>query len=193
METTFWIWLAIIVVSLIIEIVTLDLVSIWFSFGAVVPFILSAIGGIPIEIQIVVFFLVSALMIVFLRKYAQKWLFKGMNLKTNTDALLGKTYRLLEKTDFETSGLIKINDVVWKAVGENGELIEKGQLVEVVRIAGNKMIVRKSLENKETEVQSEENKHKYERDEESYLSAQEEKAAKEDKKQENSNVIEEGE
>ena len=153
METTFWIWLAIIVVSLIIEIVTLDLVSIWFSFGAVVPFILSAIGGIPIEIQIVVFFLVSALMIVFLRKYAQKWLFKGMNLKTNTDALLGKTYRLLEKTDFETSGLIKINDVVWKAVGENGELIEKGQLVEVVRIAGNKMIVRKSLENKETEVQ----------------------------------------
>ena len=56
METTFWIWLAIIVVALIIEIVTLDLVSIWFSFGAVVPFILSAIGGIPIEIQIVVFF-----------------------------------------------------------------------------------------------------------------------------------------
>ena len=55
------------------------------------------------------------------------------------------------------------------------------------------MIVRKSLENKETEVQSDENKHKYERDEDSKLSVQVEKAAKEDKKSENLNVVEEGE
>ena len=107
METMFWIWLAIMAVTVIIEIVTLDLVSIWFAFGAVIPFILSAIGGIAIEIQIAVFVAVSALLIIFLRKNAQKLLFKNMNQKTNVDAFEGKKVRLLEDTDFEHNGSVK--------------------------------------------------------------------------------------
>ncbi len=116
MEVTFWVWLAIIVVSVIVEIATLDLVSVWFAVGSIVPFILSAIGGIAIEIQISVFVVVTAVLIIFLRKYAQKLLFKNMNDKTNLDMQIGKIYRLLEDADFEKNGLIKINDVVWTAV-----------------------------------------------------------------------------
>ena len=41
MEEMFWVWLAVIAIALIIEIITLDLVSVWFACGAVVPFILS--------------------------------------------------------------------------------------------------------------------------------------------------------
>lgn len=142
METMFWIWLGLIVVAVIVEIATLDLVSVWFAIGAIIPFILSAIGGIPIEIQVVVFVVVSALMIIFLRKYAQKWLFKNMNTKTNIDVQIGKVYRLLEDADFEKNGSVKINDVVWTAVSDDGKLIKKGQLVEIVRVDGNKMIVK---------------------------------------------------
>ena len=50
METMFWVWLAVIVVSVIIELITFELVSIWFSAGAVIPFILAGIGGIDIEV-----------------------------------------------------------------------------------------------------------------------------------------------
>ncbi len=143
----FWIWLGLLVLAVIIEIATLDLVSVWFAVGAIIPLILSGIGGIMIEIQVVVFVVVSALLIIFLRKYAQKWLFKNMNSKTNMDMQIGKVYRLLENADFEKNGSVKINDVVWTAVSEKGQLIEKGQLVEIVKIEGNKMIVKPAKEN----------------------------------------------
>ena len=143
MEVMFWVWLGVIAVTLIIEIVTLELVSIWFTIGAVIPFILSAIGGIRIEIQISVFVVVSALLILFLRKAAQKVLFKNMNEKTNTDSIVGKKFKLLEKTDLENNGSLKINGVVWTAVSEDGNLIEEGTLVEVIRLDGNKLVVRK--------------------------------------------------
>lgn len=156
METMFWVWLAIIVVAVIVEIATLDLVSVWFAIGAIIPFILAAIGGIAIEIQVVVFVVVSALLIIFLRKYAQKWLFKNMNYKTNLDVQIGRVYRLLENADFEKNGSVKINDVVWTAVSENGALIEKGQLVEIVRVDGNKMIVKHAEDKTEVNVLEEE-------------------------------------
>lgn len=138
----FWIWLAIIVLSVIIEIATLDLVSVWFAVGGIIPFILSAIGGIAMEIQISVFVVVTAVLIIFIRKYAQKLLFKNMNDKTNLDMQIGKIYRMLDDANFEKNGSIKINDVVWTAVSESGELIKSGQLVEVVKIGGNKMFVK---------------------------------------------------
>lgn len=150
METMFWVWLAVIAISLVIEIITLDLVSVWFACGAVIPFILSAIGGIGVEWQILVFVIVTALLIIFVRKYAQKLLLKNMNTKTNVDSLVGKKYRLLEDTDFEHIGSVKVNDVVWTAVSSDGSLIKAGQLVEVEKIDGNKLIV-KAVEEKKVE------------------------------------------
>ncbi len=157
MEAMFWVWLAIIAISLVIEIITLDLVSVWFAFGALIPFILAAIGGIAIEIQISIFVVVTALLIIFLRKYAQKLLFKNMNAKTNVDSLVGKTYRLLEDTDFEHIGSVKVNDVIWTAISEDGKLLKKGSLVEIVNVDGNKLVVKKSskAENEERNTKDE--------------------------------------
>ena len=146
MDTMFWVWLAVIAISIIIEIITLDLVSVWFAFGAVVPFILSAIEGVGIEWQIAIFVVVSALLIIFVRKYAQKLLFKNMNAKTNVDALEGRKVRLLEDTDFEKNGSVKINDVVWTAISDDGKLIKQGSLVEIVKVDGNKLHVRETQE-----------------------------------------------
>ncbi len=142
METMFWVWLAIIVITVVIEIVTLDLVSVWFAVGAVIPFILAGIGGIRIEIQIAIFVIVSALLIAFIRKYAQKLLFKNMKDKTNMDIYIDKEFKLLEGCDFENNGSIKINDVVWTAKSENGQKIEKNTIVKVVKLDGNKVIVK---------------------------------------------------
>ena len=146
MDTMFWVWLAVIAISIIIEIITLDLVSVWFAFGAVVPFILSAIEGVGIEWQIAIFVVVSALLIIFVRKYAQKLLFKNMNAKTNVDALEGRKVRLLEDTDFEKNGSVKINDIVWTAISDDGKFIKQGSLVEIVKVDGNKLHVRETQE-----------------------------------------------
>ena len=159
MEIMFWVWLGVIALTLIIELCTMELVSIWFTLGAVVPFILSAIGGIYIEIQIAIFVVVSALLIVFIRKYAKKLLFKNMNEKTNLDSIVGKHYRVVEETTFEKNGAIKINDVVWSIIGENQETIEKGSIVEVLRVEGNKLIVKKvdNVDNKKEDTDTDHN------------------------------------
>ena len=143
MGVMFWIWLAVLVVSVIIEIFTMDLVSIWFGVGAIIPLFLSLIDDFPIVWQIVIFIASSALLMIFLRKIAQKLLFKNSNSKTNLDSCIGKTYRLLKETDFEKNGEIKVNGVVWTAVSEDGKLILAGELVEIIEVKGNKFVVKR--------------------------------------------------
>lgn len=197
MDTMFWVWLAVIAISIIIEIITLDLVSVWFAFGAVVPFILSAIEGVGIEWQIAIFVVVSALLIIFVRKYAQKLLFKNMNTKTNVEALEGRKVRLLEDTDFEKNGSVKINDVVWTAISDDGKLIKQGSLVEIVKVDGNKLHVRETQEpanetstteapitNENTTVSQEESQEKTESSDPQINNTVEVKEVKADKKSE---------
>ncbi len=197
MDTMFWVWLAVIAISIIIEIITLDLVSVWFAFGAVVPFILSAIEGVGIEWQIAIFVVVSALLIIFVRKYAQKLLFKNMNTKTNVEALEGRKVRLLEDTDFEKNGSVKINDVVWTAISDDGKLIKQGSLVEIVKVDGNKLHVRETQEpanetstteapitNENTTVSQEESQEKTESSDPQINNTVEVKEVKTDKKSE---------
>lgn len=149
MAISFWVWLAVIVVTFVIEVVTLELVSIWFSIGAIIPFILSIFPSVPVWIEIVVFVVVSLLCVLFLRKYAQKWLMKSSDGKTNINLYEGKVVRMLEDANFEKNGSIKVNDVTWTAVSQDGSLIKAGELVEIVNVDGNKFIVKKANENKE--------------------------------------------
>lgn len=145
MDYMFWVWLGIIVVTAIVEFATMEIASIWFTFGAIIPFIMAAIGGVHWAIQVVVFVVLSALFIVLLRKVTIKFLFKNSNHKTNVDALIGQKHRMLSRTDFETLGSVKINDVVWSATGEDQQTIEKDEIVEIVKVQGNKLVVKRSV------------------------------------------------
>ncbi len=138
-----WIWVAVIVLSIIIEVFTMEIVSIWLTFGAIIPLILAATGKVNWLIQLVVFFVVSTVLIVSLRKVTKKFLLKNATEKTNLNALIGQKFRMLERTDFETIGSIKINGVVWAAVGLDRQTIEKDDIVEIVNVSGNKMVVKK--------------------------------------------------
>ena len=142
METMFWIWLAIIVVTAIIEICTTELVSIWFTFGSILPMILSATTDISIPWQIAICIAISAILIACLRKISIKFLFRNGDNKTNLDALIGEKFRLLERTDFETIGKVKVKDIEWSVVGDQRQTIEKGSVVEVVKISGAKLTVK---------------------------------------------------
>lgn len=148
MDVMFWVWLGVIVATAIVEFATMEIVSIWFTIGAIIPFILAGTRAVGWEIQIVIFVAISAILIVSLRGVTKKYLLKNSNEKTNLDLLIGKKCKMLEKTDFETTGSVKINDIIWSAVADNGQTIEKGQLVEIVKVEGNKLIV-KNLEEKE--------------------------------------------
>ena len=142
MNTMFWIWLAIIVITAIIEICTTELVSIWFTFGSILPMILSATTDISIPWQIAICIALSAILIACLRKISIKFLFRNEDNKTNLDTLIGEKFRLLERTDFETVGKVKVKDIEWSVIGNEQQTIEKGSVVEVVSISGAKLKVK---------------------------------------------------
>ena len=69
----YWIWICVIVGAVIIEALTMDVVSIWFTIGAIVPLILSATNACGWEIQVIVFIIISAVLILTLRKVTMKF------------------------------------------------------------------------------------------------------------------------
>ena len=156
MNAMFWIWLGVFVVSSIVEVITMDLISVWFAVGAIIPFILSVCCPDLIIVQISIFVVVSALMILLLRKFAIKWMFRHSDGKTNINSKEGKTTRLIEDITLDDPGMIKLGDITWFVVSEDGNPIKKGQFVEVVKTKGNKLVVRlcKNLNEKEQKLNS---------------------------------------
>ncbi len=142
MDYMFWVWLVVIVITTIIEFATMEIVSIWFTLGAVIPFILAGTRAVNWVWQLAIFIALSAVLIILLRPMTKKFLLKGDNENTNTQALVGKKIRLVEAINGETAGALKVNGVVWSAVSADDKDIAKGKLVEVVKIKGNKLIVK---------------------------------------------------
>jgi len=142
MEWMIWVWLGVTAVSLILEFVTMEMASIWFVAGGIVGMILAACG-VGWEIQLIVFILVSLILLLSLRKIALKLLLKNSGAKTNASGVVGKKFKLQSAITEEKAGTIKINDVVWNVVSEDGGPIEEGSQVEIVEIKGNKYVVKK--------------------------------------------------
>lgn len=141
MDTMFWVWIGVFVITFFVEIMTMDLVAIWCTFASVIPLILAAANLVGWEVQVVIFIVLSVVMVFALRKIAKKWLYKYSS-KEDFNLNQGKVVKLLENTE-EGIGQVKINDVVWTAKIEDGEDYSKGTKVEIIKMSGNKVIVKK--------------------------------------------------
>ena len=144
-QFTLWIWLGIVVVATIVELMTLDMTSIWFAISGIVALILSAFDAIGWIVQLIVFVVLSAALIIAIRPIARKFFLRHMNEKTNADTLIGKKVYMLTTASFGTLGSVKIFDVIWSAIPQDeSETIEEGTIVEIVAIQGNKLVVTKA-------------------------------------------------
>lgn len=143
-----YIWLAILCAGLLIESInTGTLVSIWFALGAFIPLIMSfwnITSPVYIAIQVVVFGVVTALSLIFLRKITKKFLFKKNGTKTNLDLYIGKKFTITNKYGNVT--YIKFNGVEYSTYLEGDDEIndlEIGDKVQIIRFEGNKAIVKR--------------------------------------------------
>ena len=143
MDVMFWVWFAVILITIVVEAFTMEIISIWFTVGAIPSFILAGFDAVGWEIQLVIFIVLSAVLILSLRKITKNFLLRNSNAKTNLASIIGTRVRMIEMTDFDSVGTVKINGITWSAVGEKGETIESGEVVEIVKIAGNKLFVKK--------------------------------------------------
>ncbi len=133
-------WLIIMAVLILLEIITLGLTTIWFAFGALAAFIASACGA-NLILQIIIFFIISLVTLIFTRPFALKY-FNKDRIKTNAESLIGEKARVVEKIDnINASGRVTLNGQEWMARTAGGDIIDKGATVTVNSISGVKLIV----------------------------------------------------
>ena len=139
-------WLAVLIVLLLVESATLGLTTIWFAGGALVACVAALLHA-SIWVQIVLFLVVSVLLLLFTRPVAVRYMNKNRT-KTNVDSMAGKEAVVTEDIDnLKAQGVVQVNGLEWTARAENNQdVIPKGSVVEVTRVDGVKLIVRKREE-----------------------------------------------
>lgn len=144
MEPQVWVWLGLMVVFIIFEIATTSLTTIWFAGGAFVAFVMSIFSA-PLWAEITAFFVVSLVLLIFTRPVVTKLLKIGQS-KTNVESLIGQKAKVLtEINNNEESGTALINGQEWTARAcKDDEVFAAGDIVEVEKISGVKLIVKKS-------------------------------------------------
>lgn len=142
------IWLGVLVILLIAEALTLGLTTIWFAGGAAAALVAALLGA-NVWIELGIFLAVSLLLLIFTRPAAVRYLNVREALKTNVDSLIGEQGVVGETIDnLQGTGKVKLKDVLWTARSEDGKNIEQGSVIEVLRVDGVKLIVRKKEEEK---------------------------------------------
>ena len=134
------VWAAITIAAIIIEVVTPQLVSLWFAIAGAVCIGLSFIPGLPIWATVIIFAVLSVILLFALRPTLTKLMKKNKDLKTNVDSLIGKKVRMMAQADFDNLGQGKVGDVVWSIKSRDGETLNEGEIVEIVEVDGNKLI-----------------------------------------------------
>lgn len=133
------IWLALTVAFVVMEATTVQLICIWFAAGSLAAMAVGLLGG-ALWLQILVFFTVSILLLILLWPLAKKH-FKPKLTATNTDALVGKVCTVTEAIDPVEGGRVKLGDVTWRALCEQGAGIPAGKQVKILKIEGAKVFV----------------------------------------------------
>lgn len=136
------VWLAVLIVGAILEGFTVALISIWFSIGALIAMGAAALG-ISLWIQVILFIVVSLLCIIMIRPFAKRFLAKGTE-KTNADRIIGADAIVTEPiNNLNSTGQVQVLGTYWTARSEDMDEIPKGTEVQVLRIEGVKVIVKR--------------------------------------------------
>ena len=140
----YYYWLIAAIVLVILEIMTAGFGVICFAIGAAFAALVSGLGG-SLTWQVIVFVVVSLLAFIFLRPVVLRFLDKkSKDVKTNAEAIIGRKGVVSERIDDEQhTGRVAIDGDDWKAVSEDGAVIEKGTNVEIVKLDSIILTVRK--------------------------------------------------
>ena len=142
-------WLVVVILTIIIEAISLGLTSIWFAGGALIALIVAACGG-PLALQIILFFIVSLLLLFFTRPIAVKY-FNKDRVRTNAEGLIGRQAIVISEVDnLQGIGQATVSGREWSARSVDADVkIPVGAVVEIVAIDGVKLIVKEDMQAKQ--------------------------------------------
>ena len=141
------VWLILCGVFLLIEIFNISFLLIWPGIGAFFAFITSLLTD-SVEIQISVFVISTTLMIIFMKPLVKKIFKNKDNIKTNSDAIVGKKGVVIKEIKpLEQNGQVKVAGELWSAITKDETEIAINEVVRVIKVEGVKLVVTKENEN----------------------------------------------
>lgn len=136
MDILIWVFLAIIFV--IFELITTTFFLVWFAVGSIVAAILNYLGF-DVYVQFIAFVVVSLILILSTRKFADK-ITPEPNKKTTASRLIGKQGKIIRKLD-DNNYIVSVSGEEWSAKGE--EDMDIDDKVEIIGIESIKLIIKR--------------------------------------------------
>lgn len=132
-------WLIIIIILAIIEVLTVDLVTIWFIASAILALITSFFIN-NFIVQFAIFVVFGIIFLILTRPLIKKT--KGKEkVKTNIDRVVGMNGVVTEDIKKNKAGEVKVDGKLWTAIAD--ESIKKDSIVRVITIDSVKLKVEK--------------------------------------------------
>ena len=129
-----WVWVAVTIICVIIESLTLSLTTIWFGISAFVMVFL-AFTPIPFSVQLFIFVVLALVLLIFTRPFVKKKL-NQKKIATNYERVIGQVAVVTKKITALDKGSIKINGMEWTAATKGEGSLEEGSKCIVEEIAG---------------------------------------------------------
>lgn len=133
------IWVVVLISTIFIEFESPQLVSIWFSVGAVVALIMAAFN-LHYLWQIATFVIVSMILILLTRPLSKRFMKRDI-IKTNVSSLIGQQGTILKEVSLNQRGEVQVQTRIWTAFTLDNVTILQGEIVRIVDIEGNKLLV----------------------------------------------------
>ena len=136
-------WLVTMVLFLILEMVTISLVSIWFVGGSFAAFLTTFIVH-TLWIEIIVFLGVSLILLFMLRPLARKFSVKQKDqIRSGAQSLIGKRAIVTEAIDnLHAKGEVQVNGQYWSAKTMDDYIkIAKDSIVVIREVDGVRLVV----------------------------------------------------
>lgn len=134
-------WVIFIIVTIIIEFESQDLVSIWFAIGAIGGLIAAALNIKPL-LQIGIFLIISIILLFATRPLTKK-MTKRERIPTNVDRYIGMVGIITKEVTPYQIGEIKVENSLWRATNLNNQSFEVGEKALIKAISGTKLIINK--------------------------------------------------
>ena len=132
-------WLLAAIGFVVLEAMTLNLVSIWFAVGSAAA-LLSCLVVASFRVQAVVFIAVSAVCLLAFKPLAKR--LHKQPTPTNGDRALGREARVLTPVSAQQTGRVRLDGVDWSArCATPGDTLAPGQSCRVAEIHSTLLIV----------------------------------------------------
>ena len=138
----FYVWLGIVILLTIIELLTINLTTIWFVISGIVALLLSFVTN-NFLIQFGVFVVLGVILLITTRPFFEKFL-QVRHEKTNVDRMIGMRGEVTEEIKKNKMGEVKVDGKKWTAYATHK--IKVGTTVEILKIDGVKLEVKECEE-----------------------------------------------